>query len=47
MTASRAKPAATDVVAHAMLKNVGPHVGDGRSAAGFASVFAALGRQDL
>jgi hypothetical protein len=47
MTAWRAKPAATDVVAHATLKNVGAHVGDGRSAAGFASVCAALGRQDL
>jgi hypothetical protein len=47
MTAWRATPAATDVVAHATLKNVGAHVGDGRSAAGLASVFAALGSQDL
>jgi hypothetical protein len=38
MAAWPAKPAATDVVAHATLKDVGAYVGGGRSAAGIASV---------
>jgi hypothetical protein len=47
MTAWRATPAATDVVARATLKDVGAHVGDGRSAAGIANAFTALSKRDL
>jgi hypothetical protein len=44
MTPPPAKRAATDVVAHATLKDVGAHVG-GRSTAGIASVQPVLRRK--
>jgi len=46
MTPRPAKPAATDVVAHATLKDVGSHDGGGRSAAGIVSVSTAPRSQD-
>jgi len=45
MTHRPAKPAATDVVAHATLKGVAFHDGGGRSAAGIASVSTVLTRK--
>jgi hypothetical protein len=45
MAACPAKPAATDVVAHATLKDVDSHYGGGRSAAGIAVFQPVLSRK--